>query len=684
MKKLLVVMLFLLSISAVGSAQELEFKSFEFNVHDAAARAKAVVDLSENPCALLRVYVAVESADFKGNLGILEDSGKPAPRGNDGYPKGNLGVKGKAQKIRNSEYVMYIPAGSKSITVQGEGFLPFTYHFNQEIKGLCTYELYLKVPESGPTKQALESQFLAMTVTPATATVVVDEMMRTLEGGQLFLELPFGRHTYQVMAPMHHMQQGEFEISGKGRTDLSIALKPAYGTLKVSSTPSGATVMVDGVVKGTTPCTLQVESGNHFVQVMHEGYISYAQNLALTDGATLPVVAGLKANFAQVTLRAPHAESEIWLGGEKIGTGQWSGRLNAGTYSVEVRTEGYKTATQNIEVVADSPKSYTLTGGHAVYGVLKVTSQPMGATVKLDGTVLGTTPFMSNEVLIGNRTLEVELKGYDTHREVISLVRDAVKSVELTLKKEELVTATPSTSPNSQKSYKVGDYYNENGRVGVVFWVDASGQCGKIISMKATGGTQWSSAVQWCRSQGAGWRMPTKQELVALSKVSRLINSTLTSKGGSALSGWYWVSDNYNTERGWRVNPLTGWTETGKKICYDYQARAVAEVAFVSSSDATQKMVEASSSAKTTTPGQYPQATDRLLTHSDVASRSKKELRVMRNEIFARHGYIFKSADLRNHFSKQSWYRARYSNVDAKLTPIEQKNVAFIRKYEQQ
>lgn len=54
-----------------------------------------------------------------------------------------------------------------------------------------------------------------------------------------------------------------------------------------------------------------------------------------------------------------------------------------------------------------------------------------------------------------------------------------------------------------------------------------------------------------------------------------------------------------------------------------------------------------------------------------MASLSKTELRLMRNEIFARHGYIFKSADLRNHFSKQPWYNARYSNVDAMLTPIE-------------
>ncbi len=550
MKRLLATLLIILLGAATAAAQELEFKSFEFNVHDAAARAKAVVDLSENPCALLRVYVAVESADFKANLGILEDSGKPAPRGKDGSSKGNLGVKGKAQKIRNSEYVMYIPAGSKSITIQGEGFLPFTYHFNQEIKGLCTYELYLKVPESGPKREALESQFLAMSVTPASATVVVDEMMRTLEGGQLFLELPLGRHTYQVMAPMHHIEQGEFEISAQGRTDLKIDLKPAFGTLKVNSTPSDATVMVDGVVKGTTPCSLQIESGNHFVQVMHEGYISYAQNVTVTDGSTLPLTAGLKANFAQVTLRAPHAESEIWLGGEKIGTGTWSGRLNAGTYSVEVRTEGYETAVQNIEVVADTPKSYTLTGAHAIYGVLKVTSSPMGATVKLDGKVLGTTPFLSNEVLTGNRTLALELKGYNPYTKELAIVKGKTTEVSATLSNEPV--------------YKVGDFYRRGNKVGIIFEVDATGRKGKIVSPYEDFGRYKRSNYEEAQKvitavKGAGWRVPTYTELQKLYN----LKSELESKAPHLYTDDYrWSSKKFYYPNGsyglHRLNLATG------------------------------------------------------------------------------------------------------------------------------
>jgi hypothetical protein len=57
----------------------------------------------------------------------------------------------------------------------------------------------------------------------------------------------------------------------------------------------------------------------------------------------------------------------------------------------------------------------------------------------------------------------------------------------------------------------------------------------------------------------------------------------------------------------------------------------------------------------------------------------------MRNEIYARHGWIFRRPDLRNYFASQPWYRPRsdnayYSNrqVEAELTPIERRNLQII------
>jgi hypothetical protein len=51
----------------------------------------------------------------------------------------------------------------------------------------------------------------------------------------------------------------------------------------------------------------------------------------------------------------------------------------------------------------------------------------------------------------------------------------------------------------------------------------------------------------------------------------------------------------------------------------------------------------------------------------------------MRNEIYARHGYVFNSADLKAYFSKQPWYKPLNNNSAVKLTPIENLNVELIK-----
>ena len=80
--------------------------------------------------------------------------------------------------------------------------------------------------------------------------------------------------------------------------------------------------------------------------------------------------------------------------------------------------------------------------------------------------------------------------------------------------------------------------------------------------------------------------------------------------------------------------------------------------------------------------GEYPQASERYLNYDDIQYLSKYELKIMRNEIFARYGRIFKSADLKNHFNSQHWYVPLYNKVYHELTEIEKHNINFIKQYE--
>jgi hypothetical protein len=83
--------------------------------------------------------------------------------------------------------------------------------------------------------------------------------------------------------------------------------------------------------------------------------------------------------------------------------------------------------------------------------------------------------------------------------------------------------------------------------------------------------------------------------------------------------------------------------------------------------------------------GRWPWTSSRLIQPADLDSLSLRELELMRNEIYARHGWIFRRADLRNYFESQPWYRPRsnnayYSNqqVEAELSRLERRNLQII------
>lgn len=60
-----------------------------------------------------------------------------------------------------------------------------------------------------------------------------------------------------------------------------------------------------------------------------------------------------------------------------------------------------------------------------------------------------------------------------------------------------------------------------------------------------------------------------------------------------------------------------------------------------------------------------------------------EDLRVLRNEIYARRGRIFKDAELQKYFAAQPWYQPNPDFKDEQLSEIEFKNLAAIKKAEE-
>jgi hypothetical protein len=65
-----------------------------------------------------------------------------------------------------------------------------------------------------------------------------------------------------------------------------------------------------------------------------------------------------------------------------------------------------------------------------------------------------------------------------------------------------------------------------------------------------------------------------------------------------------------------------------------------------------------------------------------VENTDPGELRIMRNEIYARHGYCFRMKDMRQYFDAQDWYMPISIDVTAKLSNLEEKNAAMVKRSE--
>ncbi len=78
------------------------------------------------------------------------------------------------------------------------------------------------------------------------------------------------------------------------------------------------------------------------------------------------------------------------------------------------------------------------------------------------------------------------------------------------------------------------------------------------------------------------------------------------------------------------------------------------------------------------TPLENPERLGKLLKLGDLDGLSGRDLKLLRNTIFARHGRPFTTDLVRGHFKTVSWYAPDEKYADARLTEIDKKNVKLI------
>ncbi|MCX6806674.1 MAG: YARHG domain-containing protein [Candidatus Berkelbacteria bacterium] len=92
-----------------------------------------------------------------------------------------------------------------------------------------------------------------------------------------------------------------------------------------------------------------------------------------------------------------------------------------------------------------------------------------------------------------------------------------------------------------------------------------------------------------------------------------------------------------------------------------------------------------SNSSKATISNEYviSDSNTRVITTAELTSLTPWQLKVARNEIYARHGREFVHKDLQCYFGGKSWYKVDPNFIESVLSTTENKNIATIQSYEQ-
>lgn len=196
----------------------------------------------------------------------------------------------------------------------------------------------------------------------------------------------------------------------------------AYGTLRFTSSPSGASVYLDGQFVGYTPMSFGARAGTHEVRFEADGYEPFTTRVNLRGGGTESVNAVLNqvSRAGTISFSSAPAGADVYVDNRYVGTTPTGAiRFDAGRYTARFEAPGYDPQTVTFDVRAGENRTVStqLTASRAT---VIVQGNVGGALVFLDGRQVGTLPNGSgrltlNDVAPGQHELVVIAPGFSTY-----------------------------------------------------------------------------------------------------------------------------------------------------------------------------------------------------------------------------------------------------------------------------
>ena len=189
---------------------------------------------------------------------------------------------------------------------------------------------------------------------------------------------------------------------------------PAPSRVTVNSQPQGATVIIDGIDRGTTPVTLfDLKPGRHHLKYRLAGYEERDRFFDTQTGPYVEKNEVLEEEKGLLLLKTDPADCDIQIDGVSVGrTPRLITHLaSKDAYSVVLRKEGYQDQKITVRFQGRTPlvreEKMVLASGQ-----VKISSEPAGAEVTVNGIVRGVTPLVVEGVPKGRAAVKFALEGF--------------------------------------------------------------------------------------------------------------------------------------------------------------------------------------------------------------------------------------------------------------------------------
>lgn len=152
----------------------------------------------------------------------------------------------------------------------------------------------------------------------------------------------------------------------------------------------------------------------------------------------LALTAGPALASGQLLMESEPAGAQVFLDGHLVGqTPLLAGEVADGPHAVVVRQKGYRESRIGVRILRDlTTRKHVRLSAKGADGELRVTSEPEGAQVFMDGQRVGTTPLHLEQVRAGAHVLSVHRPGFRDRTQRVRVVADLTTSRELRLERQ--------------------------------------------------------------------------------------------------------------------------------------------------------------------------------------------------------------------------------------------------------